>query len=101
MVTKKSFLDRVLDATPKWAMGIMGTVVGASICFIAVMNLADLKAPFNKYVEAEVARITKAVDTLEVVTSKLVMISAQVSSLEARVSELEKHTAAVDAKYHK
>jgi hypothetical protein len=97
----KGFLDKVLEAIPNWAMGFLGILLGFSMCFIAVVNLADLKAPFNKYVDAEVARITKAVDSLEAVTFKLDTVVQRVNSLEARVTALEKHKAEIDARYHK
>lgn len=97
---KPAFLDKVLDATPKWAMGMLGTLIGFSLCFITVINLADLKVPFNKYVDAQVTRITRAVDSLELVTANLSDIAKRVQSLEDRVSVLEKNQQTTDAKCH-
>jgi hypothetical protein len=77
-----AFLDRVLDSTPKWAMGFLGIMFGFSLCFIAVMTLGDLKAPFNRVIDAQVTRLEKSVDSLETITNRI-------NNLEARVTELE------------
>jgi hypothetical protein len=84
-----SFLNKVLDATPKWAMGMLGTVFGFTVCFIAIVNLADLKPISLRLANAYADRIERATGTLEDVVSRLVAQQSSIEKLDARMTESE------------
>lgn len=60
--TTNGFLNRALDATPKWAMGIIGTMVGSAIALVAILYLGGLSAPASRIANAYAVAIEKSVD---------------------------------------
>jgi septal ring factor EnvC (AmiA/AmiB activator) len=101
--TKQGFIDKVLDAVPKPAMGVLGVMVGFSVCLVFILTIGDLKGPFNRYVDASVTRLEKAVDNLESITRRIEMLetlaeqqrfqnnefAAKIKDHETRIDRLE------------
>jgi septal ring factor EnvC (AmiA/AmiB activator) len=86
-IEKQSFIDKVLDATPKPALGVLGVMVGFSVCTVFILTIGDLKAPFNRYVDASVTRLEKAVDNLESITRRIEELESL--SVQQRVQNTE------------
>jgi hypothetical protein len=110
-VDASGFLNRVLDSIPKPAMGLLGIMVGFTICFVAVMNLGGLQRPFERIIEAQVTRIeqssasmTEATKRMEALSQDMramavaheaerALVGARITVLDRRVSALETRVA--------
>jgi hypothetical protein len=103
------FLDRVLESIPKPAMGLLGIMVGFTICFVAVMNLGGLQRPFERVIEAQVKRIEQSSATMAEATARMETLSQDMRSMavaheaeralvSARITVLDKRVSALESR---
>lgn len=93
------FVKRALDATPRWLVGLIGTVLGVSIAFTMAINILGIAGPFHSVVdswaasankfEASVNRLEAIVDRINKLEDKATTSTVVTAVLEGRVTKLE------------
>jgi hypothetical protein len=104
-IDQDGFINRVLQATPPWALATLSLFVGFTICFVFILTVGDLKGPFARIVEAQVVRIEKAADSLESITKRLdeterkqAETATQTTEIFHRVQQLDIRVERLEAK---
>lgn len=89
----QSFLERALDKTPSLVVALIGSLLGVSICFIAILQLGGLAVPVNNYLTAQLSPQVRSLETsiseLRGIINRIEVLEAAKAAAEARLHGLD------------
>lgn len=85
----QGFLTSLLSDVPGFVRGILATMFGTTICFVAMLQLGGLQVPFTNWMTSQMSTATRpALAELEQSVAKLNAIAIRIEALEvARSSQ--------------
>jgi uncharacterized membrane protein YgaE (UPF0421/DUF939 family) len=99
-VNSDGFVNKALDAMPKFVWAFLGVMVG----LVILLMFSGLDGAFTRVVNAYATRIERSVDQLEGLASKFSALEAKVISADSRITVVEKRLDEIERenrKYHR
>jgi hypothetical protein len=100
--SQQGFLVGLLGDIPGFVRGILATMFGTTICFVAMLQLGGLQVPFTNFLTAQmiapVQRLDESVNKLSHVVERIAAVERQQASQGSRQDDLSRDIKGVEGR---
>ena len=98
----QNFLTSLLSDVPGFVRGILATMFGTTICFVAMLQLGGLQVPFMNWLTGQMQKpvddLNKSVAALQQVIVRLERVESVQASTEGKINTLAATVHATNSK---
>lgn len=92
---REGFLSALLGEIPRFVRVILATMFGTTVCFVSMLQLGGLQAPFTNWITSQ---ISSQVKDREDTSARLGSIISRIENLEVRIHDLDNRIRRIERK---